>query len=167
MASERTTMGRLMLATLAICAVAGLARPAAAEGEGGTVEIVLDRAQVFAISEEARTLIIGNPAIADVNILRPGLMVVTGKAFGLTNLVSLDKDGKQISNAMLRVTASDEQMVTVMRGGANETLHCPPGGVCASTITLGDAPEAFGKLVGQVPTRQGLAQSAPPASPAQ
>lgn len=113
------------------------------------LKILLDRAQVFNIPMESKTLIIGNPAIADVSIIQPGLMVITGKAFGLTNLVSLDQDGKQIANSMLEVTAPDEQMVTVMRGANNETLHCPENGVCAGTITLGDGPEAFAKVSGQ------------------
>ncbi len=55
-------------------------------------------------------------------------------------------------------------MLTVTRGTANETLHCPDGGVCNNTITLGDGAEAFGKLPSQIPTRQGLAASSSPAA---
>jgi Pilus formation protein N terminal region len=129
-----------------------LAIPASA----ADLDIKLDRAQVFNIPVESKTLIIGNPAIADVSIVQPGLMVITGKAFGLTNLVSLDKDGRQIANSMLKVSAATEQMVTVMRGSSNETLHCPDGGICASTITLGDGTEAFSKVTGQAAARQSL-----------
>jgi hypothetical protein len=122
----------------------------------GDLEIKIDRAQVFNIPVESKTLIIGNPAIADVSIVQPGLMVITGKAFGLTNLVSLDQDGRQIANSMLRVTAASEQMLTIMRGADNETVHCPEGGVCKPTITLGDGQDAFGKASGQASARQGI-----------
>jgi Flp pilus assembly secretin CpaC len=127
------------------------------------LEIKIDRAQVFNIPVESKTLIIGNPAIADVSIIQPGLMVITGKAFGLTNLVSLDQDGRQIANSMLRVTAPGEQMVTVMRGTNNETVHCPEGGICNPTMTLSDSPEAFGKAAGQAAARQGAVGAAAPA----
>jgi Flp pilus assembly secretin CpaC len=120
------------------------------------LKILLDRAQVFNIPVESKTLIIGNPAIADVSIIQPGLMVITGKAFGLTNLVSLDKDGKQIANSMLEVSAPADQMVTVMRGANNETLHCPENGVCSGTITLGDSAESFAKISGQSAQRQSI-----------
>jgi Flp pilus assembly secretin CpaC len=139
-----------------------LAAIAQAPAFAAELEIVLDRAQVFNIPIESRTLIIGNPTIADVSIIQPGLMVITGKAFGLTNLVSLDQDGKQIANSMIRVSAADEQMLTVIRGGANETLHCPDGKVCSNTITLGDSNDSFSKLTGQIPARQGLAASSTP-----
>jgi hypothetical protein len=130
----------------------GLAVPA----QAADLEIKLDRAQVFNIPVESKTLIIGNPAIADVSIVQPGLMVITGKAFGLTNLVSLDKEGHQIANSMLRVSAPSEQMVTVTRGTNRETLHCPEGGVCADTIMLGDGADVFSKVSGQVTARQAL-----------
>jgi hypothetical protein len=155
-------MNRFLAAAFVLAAVASpLSLARAAE----QIDIVLDRAQVFSIPVESKTLIIGNPGIADVSIIKPGLMVVTGKAFGLTNLVTLDTDGKQIANTMLRVTASTEQMVTVMRGANNETLHCPEGGACTNTITLGDGSESFGKLISQVPTRTGLATQGAAAAP--
>ncbi len=144
-------------AAFAFAFAAGVLPAAAAE-----LEILLDRAQVFNIPVESKTLIIGNPAVADVSIVQPGLMVITGKAFGLTNLVSLDQDGRQIANSMLRVVAPTEQMVTVMRGAANETLHCPEGGVCAGTITLGDNPEAFARISGQAAARQAIVSQGAP-----
>jgi hypothetical protein len=126
---------------------------AAPAARAADLEILLDRAQVFNIPVESKTLIIGNPAVADVSIIQPGLMVITGKAFGLTNLVSLDKDGKQLANSMLRVRAATEQMVTINRAGTNETYHCPEGGVCAGTMTLGDGPDVFSKNASQAAAR--------------
>ena len=36
---------------------------------------------------------IGNPLIADASVQPGGIMVVTGKGYGVTNLVALDRDG--------------------------------------------------------------------------
>jgi hypothetical protein len=144
-------------------AVATVSLLTLAPAQASDLEIILDRAQVFNIPVESKTLIIGNPAVADVSIIQPGLMVITGKSFGLTNLVSLDKDGRQIANSMLRVTATTEQMITIVRGGKNETLHCPEGGICASTITLGDNPEVFSAASGQSAARQAASTAGTPA----
>jgi hypothetical protein len=159
--NNRFAQSKTVLAAAAL--LSGLAFASAARA--ADLDILLDRAQVFNIPIESKTLIIGNPAVADVSIIQPGLMVITGKAFGLTNLVSLDKDGKQLANSMLRVRAPTEQMVTVTRGGSNETYHCPEGGVCAGTITLGDGEEPFAKNAGQAAARQAVVSGAAPAAP--
>jgi hypothetical protein len=147
--------GALFLA-LVISTHAGVAR-------AEELEILLDRAQVFKVPTETKTLIIGNPGIADVSIIQAGLMVVTGKAYGLTNIVALDKDGRQLADTMVSVKNPDAQMLTVMRGSGVETLHCPEGEVCNNTVTLGDAPESFGKLLGQAPQRQNMGGAPAPA----
>ena len=157
----------LLSTALSCLLVVGALGIALTSARAEQLDIVLDRAQVFKIPENSKTLILGNPTIADVSIIQRGLMVVTGKAFGLTNLVTLDADGKQLANTMVRVTASTEQMVTVTRAMENETLHCPDAGVCSNTVTLGDSDLSFGKISGQVPRRQGLAaQGIAPTAPA-
>lgn len=134
----------------------------AAIAQAEEIQILLDRAQVFKVPTETKTLIIGNPGIADVSIIQSGLMVVTGKAFGLTNIVALDKDGRQLADTMVSVKNADAEMLAVIRGGGVETLHCPPGDVCNNTVTLGDASDSFSKILGQVPQRQGMGGSPPP-----
>jgi hypothetical protein len=131
---------------------------AAASGPASSaeIEILLDRAQVFKVPAETKTLIIGNPGIADVSIIKTGLMVVTGKSFGLTNIVALDKDGRQLADTMVSVKNPEKEMLTVMRGDGAETLYCPEGNVCTKTVTLGDSNETFGQLLGQIPQRQNM-----------
>ena len=62
----------------------GFGRPAI-----DTLTVTIDQAKVVQLPAGARTLIIGNPMIADVTLLKTGdIMVVTGKGFGETNMIA-------------------------------------------------------------------------------
>ncbi len=111
------------------------------------ISVLLDRAQLFKMPESAKTLVIGNPGVADVSIIKNGLMVVTGKSYGLTNVIALDNQGRQISDTLVQVTAPKDEMITVSRGLESETYHCAP--TCNPTLMLGDDDKYFGKVSGQ------------------
>ena len=128
---------------------------AGASQAGDQISVLLDRAQIFKMPENAKTIVIGNPVVADVSIIKNGLMVVTGKSFGLTNIIALDGQGRQISDTLIQVTPPTEQMVTVQRGLEKETYHCAP--YCSPTVRLGDGDEYFGKVGSQALKRAGFA----------
>jgi Flp pilus assembly secretin CpaC len=68
----------------------------AAEADQDLLAVTLDQAKMVRIPAGTQTLIIGNPIIADVTMLKNvGMMVVTGKSFGQTNLIALDNSGNQ------------------------------------------------------------------------
>lgn len=119
------------------------------------LSVALDLATVMRVPEEATTLVIGNPAIADATIRRNGLIVVTGKSYGTTNLIALNRDGVQLRELMIHVTAPEKRTLTVLRGGARETWSCSPR--CEQTVTLGDNPDYFGASSAQIGSRNGLA----------
>ncbi len=119
------------------------------------IAVLLDRAQLFKMPENAKTLVIGNPIIADVSIIKNGLMVVTGKSYGLTNVIALDAQGRQISDTLIQVRAPTEQMLTVQRGMEAETYHCAP--TCSPTLMLGDADKYFGQVGAQATKHSGFA----------
>ena len=127
--------------------VAGSAMLATPSLAADQIAVILDRAQLFKMPETAKTLVIGNPIIADVAIIKNGLMVVTGKSYGLTNVIALDGQGRQISDTLIQVTGSTEQLVTVQRGLEQETYHCAP--VCNPTLRLGDGDGYFGRVGSQ------------------
>ena len=64
-------------------------RPRAAE----TLDITLDQATLMKLPDKVATIVVGNPMIADVAVQSGGLVVVTGKGFGSTNLIVLDRAG--------------------------------------------------------------------------
>ncbi|MBV6657078.1 MAG: pilus assembly protein N-terminal domain-containing protein, partial [Devosiaceae bacterium] len=112
--------------------------PAAASG---AIVLALDHARVMRVMGDVGTIVIGNPAIADVSMPDPGTMILTGKSYGETNLVMLDPAGEILAEQMLRVTIRGENTVSVFRGVQRTTLACAP--TCEIRPTPGDAPEAL------------------------
>ena len=90
-----------------------------------------------------------------------GLMVVTGKGYGATNILALDGSGGTLMNTTVRVTGARD-IVVVYRGVDRESYSCTPK--CARRITLGDAVPLLDTTLGQagsyVSQTAGNAQSA-------
>ena len=51
------------------------------------------KARLVKLPDRVTTIVIGNPLIADVTLQAGGLMVITGKGYGTTNLIALDRSG--------------------------------------------------------------------------
>ena len=75
----------------------------------------------------AHTLIIGNPLVADVTMLKSNrLLVVTGKSFGTTNLILLDETGARSGEQTITVTPADRtSWWSCAERGANPTPARP------------------------------------------
>ena len=92
-----------------------------------TLTITVDRARVVKVPPGAQTLVIGNPIIADVTLLKQsGTMIVTGKGFGETNLIALDASGNPVAESVIRVV-SGTNMLVVQRGMERQSYTCAPG----------------------------------------
>jgi len=143
-------------------AAALLAPPAlAAEAPLG---IVLDQATLMKLPEKVVTIVIGNPLIADVTVQSGGLVVVTGKGYGTTNLIALDRAGAVLMERSIVVRGADVNTIAVFRGAERETYSCTPN--CERRITLGDSPAYFGAISGQADARNGQASAAGTKGPA-
>lgn len=128
----------------------------AAENE--TVLVTVDHAKVIKLPEKAQTVVIGNPIVADVTVQKNGVMIVTGKSFGVTNLIALDSAGNMIAESLVRVRAPTENVLTVQRGMERESYSCAPK--CQPSVQLGDAQKFFGETGGQATSRNGMASGA-------
>lgn len=125
----------------------------AASGGAGAVEsvsVVVDQAKLMKLPERTATVVIGNPLIADVTLQSGGLAVVTGKGYGSTNLIALDRGGNVLVDNIVQVEGPNEKMVTVYRGAKRETYSCMPD--CQRRVTLGDGPEYFKSAIDQATT---------------
>lgn len=133
--------------------------PAAGEtgesSENETVRVMVDHAKVVRLPERTQTVIVGNPMIADITVQRNGILVVTGKAYGATNLIALDAAGVLLAESMISVQAPTDAVVTVQRGLARESYSCTP--TCQPSLRLGDSPEYFGGVGSQTTQRNSLA----------
>ena len=133
--------------------------PAAAEAALG---IVLDQATVMKLPEKVSTIVVGNPAIADVAVQSGGLVVVTGKGYGTTNLIVLDRAGTVLLERQIVVRAANDGTVAVYRGVERETYSCTPD--CERRITLGDSAGYFGASMAQSDARNAQATNVGAAS---
>jgi hypothetical protein len=141
------------LATISLCT-----QPAIADN----INVVLDRAQVVRLPERVATLVIGNPSVADGTLQAGGLLVVTGKGFGMTNIIALDTRGDVLAEHTVTVGAPSDGTLTIWRGVDRETWSCAPR--CERSVMLGDAPEFFDGVVGQTTSRNGHAGGGAPAA---
>jgi hypothetical protein len=145
-------MSNLRLTTSALTLVAGLGllSPASA------VTVSMDEVRVLTFNSPIKTVYVGNPTIANVTVIDSGHVFVLGKTFGTTNLVTLDKDGRETANERITVLGRQESIVTLQRGpGARSTWHCAAGR-CEVLPTPGDDPfPSYNGYVDEIDKHQG------------
>lgn len=127
-----------------------LVSPAAAvESASVAKDIVveLDHAKIFRLPGPASTIVIGNPAIADATLQNAKTLIITGHAYGETNLVILDDNGETVSETRVSVSAPSDALVTVYKGAKRSSLSCMPD--CQPTSVLGDDTTAFQDTLNQ------------------
>jgi Flp pilus assembly secretin CpaC len=113
-----------------------------------TVTVTVDQAKIVQIPPGTRTLIIGNPMIADVTLLKSGsTMIVTGKGFGETNMIALDSNGSPLAESNILVVG-DPRGLVVQRGMERESYTCAPR--CQPTAVLGDNSAFFNNVASQI-----------------
>ena len=122
-----------------------------------TMTVTLDQAKLMRLPDNVSTIVIGNPLIADVTVQAGGIAVVTGKGYGMTNLIALDRSGATLAEKNIVVQGARDRVVVVYRGVERESYSCTP--VCERRITLGDSPAFFASTLGQVGSRNGQASA--------
>lgn len=143
--------GRRTIVALALLS-AVMAAPARAE----TLSIAVDQASIVKLPAQVSTIIIGNPMIADASLQRGGILIVTGKSFGATNLMALDRTGAVLMERNVEVLGpAGHDMVVVYRGVERETYSCAPN--CERRITLGDSAAYFNTALAQSGARNAAA----------
>lgn len=113
--------------------------PAALGAEPFTVKV--DQTVTLKVGGAANSVIIGNATVADVSVHDARTLLITGKAFGSTNLTVLDRGGNTIYTNQIVVGGEDESGLTIVRGQGTYSYSCLDK--CRSTPMVGDAPEHF------------------------
>ena len=138
-------------------AVAFVLAAGASPARAGTavVAVTLDQAKIAQLPRGAATLIVGNPMIADVTMLKNNnTMVITGKGFGRTNLIAIDAAGALIEEQQIEVLPS-KALVILQSGNSRMSYACNPD--CMPTVQLGDDDKVFTEAGTQISTRNGYA----------
>jgi hypothetical protein len=137
---------RLIGGLLALAGV--LAQSDALAASDDLVLVSVDKARVARIPDHTQILVIGQPGIADVTMLKnSGMGVITGKSYGETNLMALDLHGNLLGEWTVRVGAEKPDLV-VQNGLNRESYICEPN--CLPTIDLADAKSISGDRAGAV-----------------
>jgi len=142
-----------LMAIAMIAAMVTAPRPAQA---ADMINIVLDQAVVTKLPDRISTIVVGNPLIADVSIQSGGLLIVTGKGYGVTNMLAFDRNGAVLMERTLRVQGPTDSVLVVYRGVERESYSCTP--MCERRVTLGDTPAFFETNLNQTGSRTGQAQ---------
>ncbi|TIQ16319.1 MAG: hypothetical protein E5X61_28920 [Mesorhizobium sp.] len=93
---------------------------------GAGIEVTMNQAKIVKLSRAADTIVVGNPAIADASVQDASTIVLTGKGFGVTNLVVLDQEGRPIVDEQITVVRQDASSVRIYRRAEIQTMSCTP-----------------------------------------
>src|SRR5690606_35998770 len=96
---------RLAAFALALLGAATLAGTPARADTG--ISVVMNQAKIVRLSRPADTIVVGNPAIADASVQDASTIVLTGRGFGVTNVVVLDAGGTPFMDEQVTVTRQD------------------------------------------------------------
>lgn len=113
-------------------ALLSLAGPAIAAND---VTIYADQAKIIHVTGQPGTVVVGNPYIADVTV-QGERVVLMGRNYGVTNVIILDREGKQLAALDVTVQITDKNAVHVFKAGGRMSLACAP--VCEQTLQVGD-----------------------------
>ncbi len=134
------------------------------------IAVSIDQATILKLPERAATVVIGDPLIADMTLQPGGIAIVTGKGYGETNVVVMDRSGAVLMEKMVEVKGPGDKVVMVYRGITRQTYSCTPD--CSPRVMLGDTSKDdvdkdtglpagyFDKTLNQTVTRNSQAMAA-------
>jgi len=117
-------MRRLLLSL-----TAGLALLAtSSQADAPSLSVPIHQSARLLLPAGARDVMIGNPSIADVNVIDGRSVVVLGKGYGVTNLLVIDALGRTVLERQVVVSGPNSGRVSVIRGAQVDSYAC--AGAC-------------------------------------
>jgi Flp pilus assembly secretin CpaC len=113
--------GRYILMT-ALMAAAGFTASAANAGQRLVVE--KNHTVRVALNAPASSVIVGNPEIADVNVVDSRTVYILGKGFGNSSVTITGRDGRALFDGEVSVTAVRQGAITVYKGLKPSLMVC-------------------------------------------
>lgn len=128
-------MSRRFIALLPVLAASTLL-VGPAQAQSGAVNVSVDGVQRVSLRGAAASVVVANPQIADVVVVDANTLVITGKGYGVTEVVAVDAIGRSLFQNRIVVTAGDAGTVRLWRGAEGTEMVC--GSSCApSTRRMG------------------------------
>jgi Flp pilus assembly secretin CpaC len=126
-----------------VAAAAVLAAPAIVAAQSASLNVEIDQARRVQLRGPAGSVIVGNPQIADVTVVDANTLYITGKGYGVTEVVAVDSIGRTVFQSQVVVTAGDGGgRVRVWRGATATEMACASS--CSPSVrgTSGPAADA-------------------------
>lgn len=99
---------------------------AMAQESAELLRVYMNQARILKLDRPVSKVIIGNAQVADATVADPKTIVLTGRAFGATNLVLLDAEGNAIADERILVSIDEGNTVRVFRQTDRSVLSCTP-----------------------------------------
>lgn len=141
---------------LALAVICGAVMPTSSQASD--LIVAYDQSQLLRLPRPVASVIIGNPSIADVSVQAGNLLVVTGKTFGITNVIALDAERNIIQDQRVVVTRDQVRTVNLTKGDKRESYSCTPN--CSPMMTIGDDKDYFATVSTHAQTKARFAEGA-------
>jgi Flp pilus assembly secretin CpaC len=127
----------ILAVSVCICGIAlGSLGPVMAADQQ-LLRVFMNHARVLKLDRPVAKVIVGNAEVADATVADPTTIVLTGRAFGTTNLVLLDEEGNAIADERILVSIDEGNTVRVYRQTDRSVLSCTPN--CEQHATFSTA----------------------------
>lgn len=105
------------------------------------IGVAIDQAQRVQLRGPASSVIVGNPQIADVTVVDANTLFITGKGYGVTEVVAVDPVGRTVFQSQVVVTAGNGVgAVRVWRGAQATEMACASS--CSPSLRGTSGPDA-------------------------
>lgn len=153
-APQQPGFRHMAVGALALCVLAIYSPSPTHAAESFNVEVNQTKALNF--SAPVTSIMLGNPAIADIHVDSDKRVYVLGRAFGQTNLIALDADGKTVAMMNVNVTSQSADNLTLNRGTGQVSYNCTPR--CERVANSTDSADNFGEVSGQIAAMANMAK---------
>lgn len=122
----RSTIFTILTRTGALLASIGLLSvPAVGLAQSARLSVEIDQAARVQLRGAAGSVIVGNPQIADVTVVDANTLYITGKGYGVTEIVAVDAIGRTVFQSEVVVTdGAGSGRVRVWRGAQATEMAC-------------------------------------------
>ncbi len=103
-----------------------------AHAQDGRLSVQIDSIQRVQLGGAVSSVIVGNPEIADVTVVDANTLFITGKGYGVTEVVAVDGIGRTVFQRQVVVTGGSFGAVRVWRGGKATEMAC--AGSCSPSV---------------------------------
>lgn len=122
----------------ALLSTAVLLAPTIGTAQSASLNVEIDQAQRIQLRGPAGSVIVGNPAIADVTVVDANTLYITGKGYGVTEIVAVDTIGRTVFQSQIVVTdGAGSGRVRIWRAGQATEMACAAS--CSPSVRSGDA----------------------------